>query len=288
MTSTLRKVGKGLRLLFDRGTWADVRRESRGASIHHPATNPEIAVVDEDSNAGLRCVQVGMYRYWVPMSMDWTSFGMLYPEVFDHSHPHYYECDSCQIHTDDIVIDAGASEGLFTRFALERGAKVIAIEPFGPMAEGLRRTFAAEIAEGRVLIEQSAIADRPGRVRLVLLDPAQPWGAMLSEEAAENLDDMVEQTTVDAVVERSGWGRCDFLKMDVEGVERSAVQGAAGTLRRDRPRLSIAVYHHATGFVDIRDDLRRMGLPYVVRGKGLNRRGVVFIPTILHAWPTVS
>ena len=96
------------------------------------------------------------------------------------------------------------------------------------------------------------------------------------------------QETVDALVERSGWGRCDFLKMDVEGAERGAVAGASATLRRDRPRLSIAVYHFATGFVDIRGDLAAAGLGYVVRGKGMTRRHGLPVPTILHAWPAGS
>jgi hypothetical protein len=93
----------------------------------------------------------------------------------------------------------------------------------------------------------------------------------------------VPQTTLDALVVDVPGARCDFLKMDVEGAERQVIAGARGMLRRDRPRLSIAVYHRAIGYLDIRDDLRRLGLGYVIKGKGLQRRGL-FFPTILHAW----
>jgi FkbM family methyltransferase len=282
MALSLRKVGQGVRLLLDVGTWRDAMTELRRPRPS-PAEAPEVRAIEDDPAAGLRLVEVAGDRYWVPSSMDWSSFEMLYPEVFDAGHPHHYELGPCGVRSGDVVIDAGASEGLFTRFALRKGARVIAVEPFGPMADGLRRTFAPEIAAGTVRVEQAAIGDSEGEVRLTLLDPSQPWGAMVSEGEGEG--EAVPQMTVDALVERSGWGRCDFLKMDVEGVERLAVAGAAETLRRDRPRLSIAVYHHATGFIDIRDDLRAAGLDYEVRGKGLTRRLVVFVPTILHAWP---
>jgi FkbM family methyltransferase len=212
---------------------------------------------------------------------------MLWPEVFDPGHPHHYELGPCRVREGDVVVDAGASEGLFTRFALERGAQVIAVEPFGPMAEALRRTFAPEIAAGTVRVEQAAVSDRPGEARLTLPDPSQPWGATISPRG-DDAGEVVPQVTIDDLVERSCWGRCDFLKMDVEGAERAAVAGASATLRRDRPRLSIAVYHFATGFVDIRGDLGAAGLGYVVRGKGMTRRRGVLVPTILHAWPAGS
>jgi FkbM family methyltransferase len=282
MGLTLRKVGRGMRLLLDAGTWRDALTEARQPR-RAAAPLPEVRALDDDSAAGLRLVEVAGDRYWIPAPMDWTSFGMLYPEVFDAAHPHYYELGPCLVQSGDVVIDAGASEGLFTRFALRRGARVIAVEPHGPMAEGLQRTFAAEIAAGLVRVERAALSDRPGEVGLTMLDPSQPWGAMVS--ATPGAGETVPATTVDALVDASGWGRCDFLKMDVEGVERAAIAGAMATLRRDHPRLAIAVYHHATGFVDIRNDLRDASLGYTVRGKGLTRRHVVFVPTILHAWP---
>jgi FkbM family methyltransferase len=283
MAMTLRKIGQGVRLLLDRGTWRDALAESRGPRPA-PAPAPEVRAVEEDPASGLRLVEVGGDRYWVPSSMDWASFGMLWPEVFDPAHPHYYELGPCRVRDGDVVVDAGASEGLFTRFALARGARVIAVEPFGPMAEALRRTFAPEIAAGTVRVEQAAVSDRPGEARLTLPDPSQPWGATIGPGGG-GAGESVPVETVDALIEQSGWGRCDFLKMDVEGAERNAVAGASATLRRDRPRLSIAVYHFATGFVDIRGDLAAAGLGYTVRGKGMTRRRGLLVPTILHAWP---
>ena len=50
-------------------------------------------------------------------------------------------------------------------------------------------------------------------------------------------------TTVDAFVAENGLERVDVIKLDVEGAEMQALEGAAATLAHRRPRLAISVYH---------------------------------------------
>src|SRR5262249_10989091 len=149
----------------------------------------------------------------------------------------YYEHGPCRVRPGDVVVDAGASEGFFTRFALDRGAKVLAVEPFQPLSDALRRTFAKEAAEGRFAVEETCLTDRQGSATLHV-DPATPWGAHAGGTARPGESDSpVILSTLDALVKRSPWGRCDFIKMDIEGFERPAVAGAMETIRRDRPCL---------------------------------------------------
>ncbi len=52
-------------------------------------------------------------------------------------------------------------------------------------------------------------------------------------------------------VRERGIPRVSFIKMDIEGAEMAAIEGAAGTIRRFRPRLAISVYHRFTDLTEI-------------------------------------
>ncbi|MBI3695811.1 MAG: FkbM family methyltransferase, partial [Acidobacteria bacterium] len=49
--------------------------------------------------------------------------------------------------------------------------------------------------------------------------------------------------TLDEIVEELHLDRVDFIKMDIEGSERRALEGARQTLARFRPRMAISSYH---------------------------------------------
>jgi hypothetical protein len=53
----------------------------------------------------------------------------------------------------------------------------------------------------------------------------------------------VPLTTIDHLVEELNLPRVDFIKMDIEGAELKALEGAQRTLAKWWPRLSIAAYH---------------------------------------------
>lgn len=57
--------------------------------------------------------------------------------------------------------------------------------------------------------------------------------------------------TIDDFVAAEKPGRIDFIKMDIEGSELAALQGAENTLIRDRPKLAISLYHRPDDFITI-------------------------------------
>lgn len=245
--------------------------------------SPPIKVVEEDGE--LHRIDVAGTPYWFPREVTPHMLEGLYKLTYYPPHPHHFESANCKIAPDDVVIDGGSFEGFFSRFALERGARVIAVEPWEPMAEALRRNFEPEIKAGRLIVAPVILAETKGNARLVI-DPAYPIAASIYNEDAPGLiSQAVSAMTIDELVAATPWGRCDFVKMDIEGSERGAVVGAAETIRRDRPQFSIAVYHAPMTYCEIRDDLKRCGTPYEVRGKGLvfGLDGV-WRPLMLHAW----
>ena len=56
--------------------------------------------------------------------------------------------------------------------------------------------------------------------------------------------------------------RVDFIKMDIEGAELQALQGAVATIERHRPRLAISLYHHLNDFVAIPRFLSGLNVDY--------------------------
>lgn len=280
MSSIPRKIITAVRI----ATSAEYRRLARQAPSRAAIAPPPPVAIDRISDTGDGYVEinVGGLRFFEPATMDLEGLADIHREVFEPAHPHYYLFEECDIRPGDVVIDAGASEGFFTRFALDRGATVIAVEPWSVQAEALRRTFSAEVADGRVVVEQVALSDRPGET-ILEVDPVAPWGATVGHAYRATVSETVKLDTLDDVVDRNG-GRCDFIKADVEGAEVAMFRGAGRTLARDRPRASIAVYHAPTNYLDIRKILQRSGRGYTVTGKGSYRRRGFTLPMMLHAW----
>jgi FkbM family methyltransferase len=150
-----------------------------------------------------------------------------------------------RIRQGDIVLDAGANVGVFTRKALFAGAsKVVAIEPAPENLECLRRNFAAEIADGRVVIYPKGIWNKDDVLKLSI-DP----GSSAKDSFVRPIENakVIEAplTTVDKLVAELQLPRVDFIKMDIEGAEQKAVVGARQTISRFHPRMALCIYHVA-------------------------------------------
>jgi FkbM family methyltransferase len=245
--------------------------------------SPFVQVGESDAATGLVAINVGGVQTWQPLGVDVNMLASIHREVFDESHPHHYEHGNGRIDPGTTVFDVGACEGFFTRFALDKGASfVVAVEPWSLQAAALRRTFAAEIKDGRVRIACLALGDSEGKMEL-RINPAQPWGAALSSAFGATVGERVRVATLDVLVEEIGRG-CDFLKADVEGSEVDLLDGARCTLDRFRPRLALAAYHRPTDYLDMRRRVLASQHRYVVVGKGILRRLGLPYPVLMHAW----
>lgn len=169
-----------------------------------------------------------------------------------------YDGGEVSVHPGDTVIDCGAHVGVFTRYALRRGAaRVVAIEPDPDSLACLEKNLAEEISDGRVIVERAGVWDRQTTLTLFHVEgPNSAAAGFLgkSEDASEipgipvrPLDDIVRELDLD---------RVDFIKMDIEGSEVRALEGAQQTLARFRPRMAICSYHN-------HDDVEK--IPRVVR-----------------------
>lgn len=161
----------------------------------------------------------------------------------------------------DVVLDCGAHVGAFTRRALMDGAaKVVAIDIAPENLESLRRTFAAEAAAGRVVVYPKGVWNRDET--LTLYETGDSIATSVATSQFRKPAGTARLTTIDAIVSELALPHVDFVKMDVEAAEIQALEGAAGPLRRYRPRLAIAGYHRAEDPVEIPRTVRRIEPAY--------------------------
>ena len=129
----------------------------------------------------------------------------------DPNSPHRYLTKDFNITAGDIVIDAGAAEGLFSLEVIEKVQKVYIIEPDSEWVNALSATFS------------------PWEDKVVIIDK------YISGQNCNNsitLDDYFLDQHI------------DFIKIDVEGSENVLLEGSEKILNRNQSlKLVIATYH---------------------------------------------
>ena len=139
------------------------------------------------------------------------------------------------VHPGDIVLDCGADYGTFTRSALAAGAAtVVSIEPMPRKEICLRRTFAKEIQQGRVIIVPKGVWNKEDTLKLYI-------DSVVEHRSVDG--PIVPLTTIDQLVADLKLAHVDFIKMDIEGAEKQALEGGRRTIEKFEPRLAIATEH---------------------------------------------
>ncbi len=128
-----------------------------------------------------------------------------------------------------VVCDVGANIGTYTiplaRLVGRRG-HVVAFEPNRPTRACLRKNL-RQNGLSHVSVIGAAAGAGAGVASLVITDNL---GEVHLAPAPEAGVPCVQVTTLDAEVTRLGLRRVDFIKLDVEGFELAALQGAIRTL----------------------------------------------------------
>ena len=162
----------------------------------------------------------------------------------------------------ETVIDAGGCYGdtaLYFAHRVGARGKVYCFE-FVPSNLDLLRanlTLNPDLAGRIKLVEQPVWAASGESLRFHFDGPstrlATEGDAQAVEFATRSIDDLVAREQIE---------RVGFIKMDIEGAELPALQGAEQTIRAHRPKLAISVYHKDDDFVRIPAYLHRLGVGY--------------------------
>ncbi|NNL85681.1 MAG: FkbM family methyltransferase [Myxococcales bacterium] len=170
---------------------------------------------------------------------------------------------------DPVLVDCGANVGFWSVIASapEIGlSRVVAIEPNPTTYRRLLRN--AELNGGRYHCVKRAVSHTSGET-VQLVDAARHAVARIGEDPGGT---PVETITVDAVLADRGWVSPDdriLLKLDVEGHELAALEGARATTRRDHAIIFEELTQH--GFCTFEALLARGYAIYDINARGTAR-----------------
>jgi FkbM family methyltransferase len=204
----------------------------------HTRLVKESRMVEKDP-AGYHLWQTPHGRYWMPAGSDYAL-----PWDLAEQERKIYGTGERSVRRGDIVLDCGANVGVYTRVALEAGAKlVVAIELAPENLECMRRNFAAEIAGGRVVLYPKGVWDKDAFLTLNVDPNNSAADSVVMHPGEAHEGPRVPLTTIDKLVAELKLERVDFIKMDIEGAEQNALIGGRETLAKYHPRMALSAYH---------------------------------------------
>lgn len=205
-----------------------------------------------------------------------------------------------QLGDDEILVDGGAFDGIslvqLTRATGNKFRRIDAYEPGPELAQKCRETITSlalldpTLAE-RVRIHQAGLWSECTTLEFqpdFFANEAHrdaywsPMGAHLVEAGitAERppTTTKVPVTTIDLDSPDA-----TYIKLEIEGSELRALEGARATLSRNRPRLSVAAYHKPVDLHELAEFLESLDAGYAFGMRHHNPTS--FISTVLYAWP---
>jgi FkbM family methyltransferase len=156
------------------------------------------------------------------------SDGFLRLIVIDGSFEHdFFRVADALLESGGVFLDGGANYGLLSFGLAAKHCDTVDFHLFEPnpkLVAAINRSTAL-YPRMRCKVNEVALAAREGVVRF-LFDDHQSGVSHISPDAANE----VKATTIDHYLEQQGITRVDLLKLDVEGYELVALQGAGRSL----------------------------------------------------------
>ena len=162
---------------------------------------------------------------------------------------------------EDYIIDGGAFVGdsveLFMKQTNGR-CNIFCFEPFAGNFEKLKELVVTKKLAEKVKIYNAALGNKSQSVSISANQSVSARANVNEEREKKNI--ILQQRLDDLSTEIE---RIDFVKLDIEGAERFALQGAENMLRKYKPQMMVSAYHKC-------DDLWE--IPFVLNKIDPNRK----------------
>ena len=173
-----------------------------------------------------------------------------------------YEHGDVTLAPDDVIIDAGAFIGDTAVFFHHKLGGRCTIHSFELLDENLallvHNLERNGVREEQVVLNKLALTDETGGE--LVIGRGQSQGSTSIFGGAQG--DRVQTITLDDYVLRSDLTRVDYIKMDIEGAEVMALNGARATIAHFKPKLAICLYHKWDDVVTIPQAIAATGVDY--------------------------
>jgi len=131
----------------------------------------------------------------------------------------------------NIVIDGGAYDGMTAKAFCDIGCQVYSFE-----MDGLNYQKGLQLAQNeKFVLENMGL----GRKKAEMQYREGGVGSAISKDG----DKMARIIDIDTYANEKGLSSIDFIKMDIEGSEMTALQGAAKSIIKYKPKMAICTYH---------------------------------------------
>lgn len=144
--------------------------------------------------------------------------------------PHCYQDDTFKVENGDILLDVGCAEAIFALDNVDKVSKAYLFESDPAWRKPLQLTFAPYA--DKVVIVNKLVADKTTRKSTRLMDAVK--------------NDMTDNSHF-------------FVKMDIEGWERTVIEGNADFFKAAKVKLSCCVYHRQDDAQVIDEMLKSLG-----------------------------
>lgn len=202
------------------------------------------------------------------------------PQFFDLVYPYLvknpviiregsYERNGVELKSGDTVIDAGAYLGIFSIFASKKigpRGKVYVFEPISENYELLKKTIKLNKAKNIEVIPY-ALGKKEAMLSMGVKDGHFDMSSGFFKRGNE--DRAVKQISLDEFVKQNNIPKIDFIKADVEGMERQVLFGAKETIKKFKPCLAVCTYHRPDDPKVLKDLIQNLEPQYKIIQTGM-------------------
>lgn len=241
-----------------------------------------ISAIDFLSNYQGERIVISSYKYRDEMIEQCLNAGVSQTDIIDASTIIYgltegkiYFDEDIPMHLQPgLFIDGGCYDGSDTvRFLEKYKGRVLCFEPDTGNVEKIRKKLSS-IAAGKYRIVSKALWSTDGEVAFV---DGENLGSHISSNDRSKIK--IKTATIDV---ETGTNQISMIKMDIEGAELEALNGARKVIERDHPILAISIYHKPEDIVVIPEYILNLYGGYQLY---LRHYSFTWYDTVLYALP---